>query len=395
MVYGWLNFSWIGYLVATLVMTHVTVIGVTLYLHRCQTHRSVALHPVLSHFFRLWLWMSTGMLTNEWVSVHRKHHAHVETPDDPHSPQIRGIKEVLFRGVELYGAAVTPELLAKYDYGTPRDRVESFYQKYRRLGVVLMLLLDLFLFGIPGLTIWAVQIMWIPFFAAGVVNGVGHFWGYRNFECEDAARNFSPWGILLGGEELHNNHHTYASSARFSMRWWEFDIGWCYLRLLQCLKLAKIKKLPPKIKQLQSKSVVDDATVQALLSARFRLLAQYSREVLLPIFKDMKRSAQKHEKRLFRRGKTLVIRDRALMSFGARKRLEDLLSAGETLRLAYQYREKFQQLWQQQYSSRQALLDGLQKWCLEAEAAGIEALQRFVKKLQQTVLENSAVHTTA
>lgn len=243
MVFGYLNLSFWGYVVATLILTQITIAAVTLYLHRHQTHRALTMHPIISHFFRLWLWLTTGMVTADWVAIHRKHHASADVEGDPHSPVVFGIKKVFWEGAELYKVArKDKEMVAKYSHGTPTDWLErKVYSPHSAKGIFLMLFLDLFLFGVPGITIWAIQMMWIPFHAAGVVNGIGHHWGYRNFECPDAARNIIPWGFWIGGEELHNNHHTFASSAKFSIKWWEFDMGWMYIRILSFLGLVKVK----------------------------------------------------------------------------------------------------------------------------------------------------------
>lgn len=229
-------------------MMHGTVISVTLYLHRNQTHGGVGFHPVVSHTMRFWLWLTTGMVTKEWVAVHRKHHAHVETKDDPHSPQRYGIKRVLFGGAGLYHTeAAKRETLVKYGYGTPDDWVErNVYSKFRwhgiPMGTVLMLAIDLFFFGVAGIAVWAAQMLTIPILGAGVVNGIGHYYGYRNFNTPDASRNFFPVGVIAGGEEFHNNHHEKQWSPKFSHRWWEFDIGWMYIRIFEFFHLSTVKR---------------------------------------------------------------------------------------------------------------------------------------------------------
>ena len=285
MIDGVLDFSWWQLIVVVLGMTHVTIVGVTVYLHRCQAHRALNLHPVVAHFFRLWLWMTTGMITSEWVGVHRRHHARCETPEDPHSPQVLGLTKVLWEGAELYRDATAREdLVQRYAHGTPDDWIERrLYRRYPILGVSLMLVIDFVLFGIPGIAVWAVQMAWIPFFAAGVINGIGHYWGYRNFQSPDAATNISPWGILIGGEELHNNHHAFPSSAKLSARWWEFDIGWMYIRLFSMLGLAEVRRVARKPGMDLSKSVIDMDTVKAVVTHRMYVLANYAREVIKPV----------------------------------------------------------------------------------------------------------------
>jgi stearoyl-CoA desaturase (Delta-9 desaturase) len=276
---GFVDLPWWGYVVVTLILTHVTIAAVTIYLHRHQAHRGLELHPVPSHFFRFWLWLSTGMITKEWVAIHRKHHAKCETEEDPHSPQIFGINKVLWLGVVLYvKEGYNQETLDRYGHGTPDDWLErNVYSPHAKLGVVLMLLIDLMLFGIAtGAIVWAVQMLWIPFWAAGVINGVGHFWGYRNFQPEDASRNIVPWGILIGGEELHNNHHAYASSAKLSNKWYEFDIGWMYIRILEMFGLAQVKKVAPRVRLDLAKQQCDAETLQAIITHRYDVLANYS-----------------------------------------------------------------------------------------------------------------------
>ncbi|MFP5406683.1 MAG: acyl-CoA desaturase, partial [Gammaproteobacteria bacterium] len=276
---GVVSASWWQIVVFTLALTHVTIAAVTIYLHRCQAHRALDLHPVVSHFFRFWLWLTTGMVTREWAAIHRKHHARCETSDDPHSPVRWGLQKVLLEGSELYRAeAKNTETIAKFGHGTPDDWIErNLYTRRSGLGVVLMLAIDVLLFGAIGLTVWAVQMLWIPVWAAGVVNGLGHARGYRNFDCPDAATNLVPWGILIGGEELHNNHHTFASSAKLSVKWYEFDIGWMYIRILSFLRLASVRRTVPKPKLVEARHVIDLATVQAVVAHRYDVMAHYAR----------------------------------------------------------------------------------------------------------------------
>lgn len=304
MIYGILNLSLWGYVIATIVLTQITIAAVTIYLHRNQTHRALTLHPIISHFFRFWLWLTTGMITAEWVAIHRKHHATCDIEGDPHSPKVLGLKKVFWQGAELYrDAAKDREMIAKYSHGTPNDWVErNIYTKLSSKGILLMLLINLVLFGLPGISIWAIQMMWIPVHAAGVINGIGHYFGYRNFECPDAATNIIPWGFWIGGEELHNNHHTFASSAKFSIKWWEFDIGWFYIRCLSFLGLAKVKKLPPKLARDAGKLHIDLDTVKAVISNRFQIMSHYYHRVVRPILKHERSSTlNKADKRLFQR----------------------------------------------------------------------------------------------
>ncbi|TMG81287.1 MAG: acyl-CoA desaturase, partial [Betaproteobacteria bacterium] len=281
LAHGLLPMPWWGYVVLAFAFTHVTIAAVTIFLHRTQAHRGLELHPIISHFFRYWLWLTTGMVTKEWVAIHRKHHAFVETPDDAHSPQTRGIRTVLLQGTELYRAeAKNQETLEKYGAGTPEDWLErNVNTRFSWEGVGLMLVLNVLLFGPIGLTIWAIQMMWIPVTAAGIINGLGHFWGYRNFSTEDASTNIVPWGIIIGGEELHNNHHAYGTSAKLSSQWYEFDLGWAYIRGLEALGLAKVRKVAPRIKFDREKLHADLETLQSVITHRYAVLTRYARSL--------------------------------------------------------------------------------------------------------------------
>ena len=274
---GVLDLPWWGYFAYTLILTHITIAGVTIYLHRHSAHRALDLHPIPAHFFRFWLWLTTGMLTKHWTAIHRKHHAKCETVDDPHSPQIYGIRKVLLQGAELYRKeGRNQETLDRYGYGTPDDWLERNIYCHDRWGIAIMLVTNVILLGPIGITVFAVQMLWIPFLAAGVINGIGHYWGYRNFQPADASTNIIPWGILVGGEELHNNHHAYATSAKLSNRWYEFDIGWLYIRILETLGLAHVKKIAPKLVLDNSKTSCDLATLQAVLTHRYEVIAKYA-----------------------------------------------------------------------------------------------------------------------
>jgi stearoyl-CoA desaturase (delta-9 desaturase) len=376
-------------LLVVLGLTHVTIAAVTIFLHRHQAHRALELHPVVSHFFRFWLWMTTGMVTAEWVAIHRKHHAKCETADDPHSPKIKGIDTVVWRGAELYrDEAANAETIANYRQGTPDDWLERrLYSRFVYLGISLMLLIDIALFGVLGLTVWAVQMIWIPFFAAGVINGLGHWWGYRNFESRDMSTNISPLGLLIGGEELHNNHHAYPASARLSSKWWEFDIGWLYIRLLELVGLARVKKVAPQTFFQPGKRTVDLETVRAVVRNRLGVMAVYARDVLLPVFREELASADQSCKRMFRQARRLVVREPALMDDSSRSRLADLLKSHERLATVYQYRERLQAIWNRQATSHDHLVKALQEWCVQAEASGIKALQEFAQRLRGYTLQ--------
>jgi stearoyl-CoA desaturase (Delta-9 desaturase) len=388
-LYGYLDLPWWGVVVYALVCTHITIAAVTIFLHRCQAHRALELHPAISHFFRAWLWLTTGMQTKAWAAIHRKHHAKCETAEDPHSPQILGIRQVLFEGAELYKAeAKNQETLDRYGKGTPDDWLErNVYSKHSGKGYLITLALNIFLLGIPGITVWAVQMMWIPFFAAGIINGVGHYVGYRNFECPDAATNIVPWGILIGGEELHNNHHTYPTSAKLSIKWWEFDIGWLYIKTLSLLGLAHVKRLPPVSKLVPGKHSVDSETVSAVIVGRFQLMAQYSKKVIMPIFDQEKDRVADVE--ALNHIKTNLIREDSLVDEAGRKRLELFLARTQQLKVAYQFRKKLQDIWAKTTATQKELMDALQDWCKQAESTGIKCLQDFVTYLQSYTVANA------
>ncbi len=386
MIFGLLNLSFWGYVIATVVLTQITIASVTIYLHRHQTHRALTLHPLISHFFRFWLWMTTGMVTAEWVAIHRKHHATTDVEGDPHSPVVLGIKKVLLEGKELYSAsAKDKEMVEKYSHGTPDDWMErNVYSRRSGLGIRAMLIINLILFGIPGISIWAIQMMWIPVWAAGVVNGAGHYFGYRNFECHDASTNLIPWGFWIGGEELHNNHHTFASSAKFSVKWWEFDIGWMYIQCLSFLGLAKVKKLPPQLAREEGKRHVDVDTVRAVIGNRFQVMSDYYKRVVCPILQNVKRSGieNKDDKRLFQRAGVLLRRQDILLSPGASSHLKALLERYEQLRIVYSYRQSLQNVWLKTATSQKELIEALQQWCKQAEESGLEVLHQFAQQLK-------------
>lgn len=382
MIHGLLQFSFWEMVAFTLVMTQITVISVTVYLHRCQAHRALELHPAISHFFRFWLWLTTGMTTKAWTAIHRKHHAKCETSEDPHSPVLMGIKTVLLNGAELYRREKqNSETLERYGQGTPDDWMEkNVYTKHSVMGIVIMLLIDLLLFGLPGMTIWAVQMMWIPFFAAGVINGIGHYWGYRNFECTDAARNIIPLGLLLSGEELHNNHHTFGSSAKLSYKWWEFDLGWGIIKIFNIFGWAKIKKLPPKLISNPDKQVIDSETLKAVLLNKFNILSNYTKEVVLPVLKKEK---HKIDSRL----KALLIREQSLFDKLELKKLVVLLQKQKMLNRVYEYKLSLQEIWSRTSASQKELLEALHDWCKSAEESGIEGLRLFAKRLKTYVTQ--------
>ncbi|EKD73329.1 MAG: hypothetical protein ACD_45C00356G0002 [uncultured bacterium] len=389
-MHGFLNLHGWGYILATLFLTQITIVSVTIFLHRCQSHRALDLHPVAAHFFRFWLWLTTGMMTKDWVAIHRKHHAKVETNEDPHSPQVQGLWKVLFEGTELYRKESRNQTtLERYGEGTPDDWMERHVYYYSKYGIVLMLLVDLFLFGTIGLTIWAIQMMWIPFFAAGVVNGLGHYVGYRNFECPDASRNLIPMGFFVGGEELHNNHHTYATSAKFSVKWWEIDTGWLVIRVLQFFGLAKPKRIPPKVVLLPGKKTVDIDTLKAILTNRFQVMAQYSKNVILPVLREERRRAGEAGSLMLRRMRTLLIREASLVDQSNQQQLASVLKRYHSLEVVYQYRLKLQNIWVKSTATQHELVEALQEWCRQAEATGIKVLREFVNQLKAYMPANA------
>lgn len=383
-LYGLLDVDILSAVLITLGMTHITIVAVTVYLHRAQAHRALDLHPAVSHFFRFWLWLTTGMVTKEWVGVHRRHHAKCETVDDPHSPQVLGLRKVLGEGAELYAqAASNRAAVERYGQGTPDDWLERrLYSRFSWHGLALMLVLDVVLFGVYGILIWAVQMLWIPIFAAGVINGVGHSFGYRNFEPSDASTNIVPWGILIGGEELHNNHHAFPSSARLSSKWWEFDIGWMYIRILAALRLAKVRRVAPNPQVVPGKSQLDLETLRAVITSRMHVFARYGKEVMVPVSREELCRDAEHCKRLVRRARRLLLTEGQRLDVAARGSLEQILSKNQTLATVYQFRERLQEIWDRKAPSQEALLHALQDWCQQAEATGIHTLERFSKNLR-------------
>jgi stearoyl-CoA desaturase (delta-9 desaturase) len=386
----WLiDLPWWGYVVVALVFTHITIAAVTIYLHRCQAHRALDLHPIVSHFFRFWLWMTSGMVTKEWAAIHRKHHAKCETVDDPHSPQVLGIQKVLREGAELYRAeAKNLETLEIYGSGTPDDWMERHvYTKHSGVGLRMMLIINVVLFGPLGLTIWAVQMAWIPITAAGVINGIGHYWGYRNFAAEDASTNIIPWGILIGGEELHNNHHSYASSAKLSSKWYEFDIGWMYIRLMQMVSLAKVKKVAPKVHFDWAKTRCDIDTLQAVITHRFDVMGKYGAMLKAAYKQEIDKIHQAYEQRSHERVSIERIKhwlhlDAIQLQDKEKQELHSALQHTHQLQKIYDLKQELMAIWSRSTATQEQLLKNLEDWCHRAEASGIEALEEFSRRLR-------------
>jgi len=387
---GLLDLPWWGYVLCALGLTHVTIAAVTIFLHRCQAHRALELHPVVSHFFRFWLWLTTGMVTKEWAAIHRKHHAKCETVEDPHSPQIHGISRILWGGVFLYvKESYNKETLERYGHGTPDDWMErNVYSQRSYIGVSILLPAYLLVFGlIPGALIWLAQIAWIPFWAAGVINGVGHFFGYRSYDVADASTNIVPWGILIGGEELHNNHHAFASSAKLSSKWYEFDIGWMYIRLLESLGLATVKKLAPKPRFAQPKPAADLDTLHAVIANRYDVLSSYAKSVKQTYAEELERL--KHwspgDAEVLRSLKRALVRGQALAGTEATK-LAETLKKSRALATVVAMRQELVALWERSSASKEQLLRQLQDWCRRAEASGVQALVDFSWRLRSYAL---------
>jgi len=379
---GLTNASWVTMLVYTLVMTQITIFTVTLYLHRCQTHRGVDLHPLIANFFRFWGWLTTGMVTKEWVAIHRKHHAKVETEEDPHSPQIYGIKKVFLDGVSLYrDASENKEDMEKYGRGTPDDWIErKLFSAHPYWGPTLMAIIDLSLFGVIGGLIWAVQMIWIPFWAAGFVNGIGHWWGYRNFESADTARNLIPWGFWIGGEELHNNHHAFPSSAKFALRKWEFDIGWAAICMLRAVGLAKVLRVAPALDIRPNVHLPDAETLKAVLTHRFQAMTDYYRQVIVPTLRDEAQHAGENIKSVPRRMRLALADGGRWLDNEGRDRMQAVLAKRPTLQTVCDFRTRLSALMEQRGADQ--ALNGLQQWIHEAEQSGIQALQNFAQRLK-------------
>ena len=370
----------------TMIVTHITIAGVTIFLHRCQAHRALDLHAIPSHFFRFWLWLTTGMVTKEWAAIHRKHHAKCETEEDPHSPVTRGIDKVVYEGAELYRIeARNTETIEKYGHGTPDDWIErNVYTKHSALGVSMLLVINILLFGVLGLSVWAVQMMWIPVTAAGIINGIGHFWGYRNFNCKDASTNILPWGIIIGGEELHNNHHTYGTSAKLSSKWYEFDIGWMYITILSFFGLAKVKKVAPAPRFDREKLVADLDTLQSIVANRYDVMAKYALSLRQAWGDEIAniRAKSAIEKDVLKSSKKLLQCEPATLEEAQQQQLSEIFKYSHTLKTMHEMRTELAALWERSHSTSDQLLDQLRDWCARAEASGIRSLEQFSLRLR-------------
>jgi len=384
MIHGLVDFTGWQVLITALVFTHITIASVTIYLHRHSAHRSLDLHPIPSHFFRFWLWLTTGQVTKEWTAVHRKHHAKCEQAEDPHSPHVHGIKTVLLTGAELYRKECKNlDTLARYGHGTPDDWIErNLYTRFSWQGVALMLIINLALFGVLGLSVWALQMMWIPITAAGIINGAAHYWGYRNFEAPDASTNISPWGIIIGGEELHNNHHTYPTSAKLSVKPYEFDLGWLYIRILETCGMATVKKTPPKLAFGDIQPVADEKTLEAIIANRYEVMANYARELRLAMKQEIDSLSARPADSVLAAAKRWMHRDVEKVPAVVLTQLAQARAALPKVDKMVQMREELRQLWLNTHLNRAQLALDLQAWCKRAEDSGIAALQEFSMRLR-------------
>jgi len=391
---GILQLNWWQVVLVTLALTHMTILSVTIFLHRCQAHRGLDLHPAVAHVFRFWLWLTTGMVTKEWVAIHRKHHAKVEREGDPHSPMVFGLSKVFFRGAELYRQEATnTETLERFGRGTPDDWMErNLYTRHSLMGIMIMLGIDLALFGVLGLSVWAVQMAWIPFWAAGVVNGVGHFWGYRNYASPDTSTNIVPWGIVIGGEELHNNHHAHGASAKFSAKWYEFDLGWAYIRTLEMLGLATVKKRAPKLKlDPMAKDTIDLQTLHCLLTHRYEILGHYTQLVKSAVSQELQRLKPLRQPSSKHCNWSLLRRTRKWVSFAEeavlppeqRQAVDVVLQQHQSLSTLVHMRRELMRLWESSSATSEQLLAELQAWCQRAQQSGIDSLAQFALRLRR------------
>ena len=382
---GLLQSGWVGLFVYFLVVTQLTIFSVTLYLHRSQAHRGVDFHPVLAHFFRFWTWLTTSMITREWAAIHRKHHAKCETEDDPHSPMHKGIGNVLWKGGDMYREArLDRASIEQYGKGCPDDWIERhLYTPHATMGPVAMLLVNFVLFGAWGVAIWAIQMAWIPFWAAGVINGLGHWWGYRNFETTDTATNLTPWGVWIGGEELHNNHHAFPSSAKFALRKWEFDIGWSAIKLLESVKLAKVLRVAPTLDLRPSIHVPDAETLKALVAHRFQAMTDYQRNVLKPALREEAAAAGAKLRALLpRKLRKGMVDDGRWLKPDARAQLQAWIASKPRIQTLIEYRARLSEVLESRSHDAGEKLKRLQAWCAEAEASGVRALQDYAARLR-------------
>ena len=384
LINGLIDFTWVEYLIYTLVVTQITIMSITLFLHRGVCHSAIEIKPILSHFFRFWLWLTTSMKTADWVAIHRKHHAKVETIDDPHSPIVHGINTVLFRGADLYNEERgNKETIEKYSKNCPNDWIEQkIYSGKSNFGILILFVLNIFLFGVVGIIIWAIQMMWTPIFAAGGINGAGHYYGYRNFDTPDESTNLIPFAIFIGGEELHNNHHAFATSAKFSSKPWEFDIGWLYIKIFSILGLVKIKRLALNTIVEKTDKELDSETAYVLLRSKIMVITNYTKKVIKPILKRESKAASNELKKLIKKSKNSFIRQPDRISNQSITDLQKIFDESVSLSVVYNFKNKLHDILNNKYTELEKFKETIEGWRLEAKKEGIDYLDEFSDSLK-------------
>ncbi len=384
LINGLIEFTWVEYIIYTLIVTQITIMAITLYLHRGICHSAIDIRAPLAHFFRFWLWFTTSMKTADWVAIHRKHHAKVETIDDPHSPIVHGINTVLFRGADLYAEEkANEETIKKYSHNCPNDWIEhKIYSGKSNLGILFLFILNILMFGVVGIIIWAIQMMWTPIFAAGGINGVGHYYGYRNFDTADESTNMMPIAFFIGGEELHNNHHAYPTAAKFSYKPWEFDIGWLYIKIFSIIGLVKVKRLAPKTIVEETSKELDSETAYALLRSKILVITNYTKKVINPIMKKETKSASNELKKLIKKSKTSFLRQPDRISNQSITDLQMIFNENNSLSIVYNLKNKLHSILNSKYSKLDKFKDTINEWCLEAKSQGIDDLNDFSESLK-------------
>jgi len=384
LINGLINFTWLEYVIYTLVVTHITIVAITLYLHRGVCHSAIEIKPILAHFFRFWLWLTTSMRTADWVAIHRKHHAKVETADDPHSPAHHGISNVLLRGADLYHHEKdNEETIQKYSQNCPNDWIEKYiYTGKNNFGILLLFISNIILFGVVGIIIWSIQMMWTPIFAAGGINGAGHYWGYRNFNTNDDSTNLGPVGIIIGGEELHNNHHAFPTAAKFSLKPWEFDIGWLYIKLFSYVGQIKVKRLAVKTIVNTPRLNLDSEVGYDLLKSKLTVITNYTSEVLKPILKlEMKKAGHDVRRMLKVSGETLSRQPHRISNLD-NSRLKTIFEECSNLETVYKLKNQLHDILYSRNLKQENFLQTLNDWCEEASNKGIDHLRVFSDSLK-------------
>jgi len=384
LINGLIEFTWLEYVVYTLVVTHITIVCITLYLHRGVCHSAIEIRPVLAHFFRFWLWLTTSMRTADWVAIHRKHHAKVETIEDPHSPAFYGISTVFLQGADLYHEEKNnKETIDKYSQNCPTDWIEEkLYTGRNNLGILLLFIANIILFGVVGIIIWSIQMAWTPIFAAGGINGAGHYWGYRNFDTNDDSTNMSPLALIIGGEELHNNHHAFPTAAKFSLKPWEFDIGWLYIKIFSLLGQVRVKRLATKTIISSPNNSLDSETGYALLKSKITVITNYTRNVLKPILYDETRNAKNDIKKLLRQSKNTLARQPNRISNQDTTRLQEIFKECSSLQTVYHLRNQLYDILHARNTEHENFIETLNRWCEDAKSTGIDCLNDFSDSLK-------------